>query len=83
MQLKISNYKDIVVEWIPYNLLISIKKIGKADNNNATIYLAIWKNGPLVYDRNEHIYKRNNYKRVVLKCLNNSQDKINGFLNKV
>jgi hypothetical protein len=82
-QLKINNYEDIVVEWIPYNLLINIKKLGKTDDNNATIYSAVWKDGPLKYIYGKKIYKRKYYEKVVLKCLNNSQDKINEFFNKV
>ena len=41
MQLKISDYNDLVVEWIPYNQFNNIKEIGKGDS--ATIYSAIWK----------------------------------------
>jgi hypothetical protein len=37
----------------PYNQFIDVKKIGKDDKNTATIYLAIWKNGLLIYDRDE------------------------------
>jgi hypothetical protein len=72
MQLKIN---DGIIEWISYNELINIKKIGIK-------YLAIWK-GPLKYDYNKHIYKREYYKKVVLKCLNNSYNKINELLNEV
>ncbi|GBB90172.1 hypothetical protein RclHR1_17040003 [Rhizophagus clarus] len=82
MQLKISNYNDIVVEWIPYDQFINIKKIEKVYNNSFTIYSAIWKGGPLVHN-NKNIYKREYYKKVTLKCLNNSQNKINEFINKV
>ncbi|GBB83197.1 hypothetical protein RclHR1_00100001 [Rhizophagus clarus] len=84
MQLKINKYYDIIFEWIPFNQFINIKKIGKVDNNTATVYSAIWKNGPLEYDYYVYkkIYQRNNYREVVLKCLNNSQNKINEFLNK-
>jgi hypothetical protein len=73
MQLKIDRSGDVIFEWIPYNEFTNIKKIG-------AIYLAIWKNGPLKYDYNKHIYKREYYKKVVLKCLNNSY---NELLNKV
>jgi hypothetical protein len=83
MQLKINSYEDNIIEWIPYNQFINIKMIEKNDVNATTIYSAIWKNGPLVYNSNEYIYKRNNYKKVALKCLNNSQNKIEEFLNEV
>ena len=41
MQLKISDYNDIIFEWIPYNQFDEIKEIGKG--GFATIYSAIWK----------------------------------------
>jgi serine/threonine protein kinase len=81
MQLKIDNYDDMIFEWIPYNQFDYIEKVGKG--GFATVYSALWKDGPLVYDRNEHIYKRNNYKEVALKCLNNSQSITKEFLNEV
>jgi hypothetical protein len=83
MQLKIDNYYDGIVEWIPYNQFTDIKIIEKDDENTDIIYLAIWKNGPLVYNEDKYIYKRNNYVKVALKCLNNSQNKIDEFLNEV
>ncbi|GBC01078.1 hypothetical protein RclHR1_04060006 [Rhizophagus clarus] len=82
MQLKICNDFDMIVEWIPYDQFINIKKIEKVDNNDFTVYLAIWKNGPIEFDYYKKIYQRNNlYTKVALKCLNNSQNKINEFLN--
>src|SRR6266498_3803648 len=47
MQLKISGYNDAVVEWIPYNQFSNIKEISKG--GFATVYSAIWKDGPLEY----------------------------------
>ncbi|EXX64474.1 Mkk1p [Rhizophagus irregularis DAOM 197198w] len=80
MQLKINNYNDIIVEWIPYYQLISIKEIGKG--GFATVYLAVWKDGPLNYNKRE--YKRvTSNKEVALKCLHNSQNITNEFLNEV
>jgi hypothetical protein len=73
MQLKIN---DGIIEWISYNELTNIKKIG-------IIYSAIWKNGPLKYDYNKYMYKRKYYKKVVLKCLNNSYNKINELFDEV
>jgi hypothetical protein len=83
MQLKINSYRSIIYEWIPYNQFVNIKKIGKDDKNVATIYLAIWKNGPLVYNKDEYTYGRNNYEKVTLKYLNDSQNMIDEFLNEV
>ncbi|CAB5352784.1 unnamed protein product [Rhizophagus irregularis] len=76
MQLKINNYDDIIVEWIPYNQFDTIKEISffKA-------YLAIWKNGSLEYNYEEIKYERKPNKEVTLKCLNNSQNVISGLLN--
>ncbi|CAB5321513.1 unnamed protein product [Rhizophagus irregularis] len=71
MQLKTNKSNGIVVEWIPYNQFINIKETAK-DNNNATIvYLAIWKNGPLLYVNKEWI--RDSYTSIVLKCLDTNE----------
>src|ERR1051325_5639829 len=48
MQLKIDSPWDIVFEWIPYNQFSDIKEISRDDF--ATIYSAIWKDGPLDYE---------------------------------
>src|ERR1044072_7626195 len=47
-QLEINHYSDAVFEWIPYNQFKVIKEISK--NTFATIYSALWKDGPLFYD---------------------------------
>src|SRR5688572_4536827 len=47
MQLKIKLYNNIVFEWIPYNQFRNIKEIG---SDFATVYSAIWNDGPLEYD---------------------------------
>jgi hypothetical protein len=84
MQLKINEFYNIVFEWIPYNQFIGIKKMGKDDEStDTTMYSAIWKNGPLIYDNDKKIYERKRYRKVAIKCLNNSQNKIDGFLNEV
>src|SRR2546421_3547210 len=78
IQLKIDNWEDIVFEWIPYNQFSDIKEIGR----NATVYSAIWKNGPLQYEyKGKYIRKPHyaNYK-VALKRLHNSQNITNEFL---
>ncbi|UZO05279.1 uncharacterized protein OCT59_025637 [Rhizophagus irregularis] len=50
----------------------------------ATVYLAIWKNGPLGYDKYKKEYNRVTSNKVVaLKCLHNSQNITNEFLNEV
>src|SRR5688572_4690622 len=74
MQLKIDEPNDIVFEWIPYYWFMDIKEIGKG--GFATVYSAIWKDGPLRYDYNKEKYTRfyNANKKVALKCLNNSQN---------
>ena len=82
MQLKIDNWDDIVFKWIPYNQFSDIKKIG--EGGFSTVYSAIWKDGPLRYYRNAEKYVKPypNYK-VALKCLHNSQNITNEFLNEV
>ena len=69
MQLKRSSHNDIVFEWIPYNQFDNIKEISKSDF--ATIYLAMWRD------------VRSSSKLVVLKCLHNSTNITNEFLNEV
>ncbi|UZO14441.1 uncharacterized protein OCT59_005898 [Rhizophagus irregularis] len=49
----------------------------------ATVYSAIWMDGPLRYDYNKKEYKREPNKEVVLKCLNNSQNITDEFLSEV
>ncbi|CAB5335316.1 unnamed protein product [Rhizophagus irregularis] len=74
-QLEISNYNDIIIEWIPYHQFEKIKEIGKDDLS--TVYLATWKDGPLNYEVDK---RRISNKTVILKFLDNSQYE---FLNKV
>ena len=75
MQLKINYPRDIVFEWILYNQFNNIEEIGKG--GFATIYSAIWKDGPLNYNT------RKSDKKVSLKCLHNSQNITNEVLNEV
>src|SRR4051812_735817 len=57
MQLKINDAaRDIVFEWIPYNQFSDIKEIGRG--GFATVYSAIWKDGPLNYDTYNWKYTR-------------------------
>ena len=82
MQLKIDSWNDIVFEWIPYNQFSNIKEIGRG--GFATVYSAIWKDGQLRYNAYTEKYVKSslNYK-VALKCLHNSQNITNEFLNEV
>jgi hypothetical protein len=80
MQLKINNPCTIVFEWIPYDRFKEINEIGKG--GFATIYLAIWKDGPLHYEYMTG-WTREPNKKVILKCLNNIQDSTNEFINEV
>ena len=63
MQLKIKKRSDIVFEWIPYNKFDNIEEISKGDF--ATVYSAIWKDGPLCYDSN----KKNTPRKIKIKIL--------------
>ena len=84
MQLKINQINDTVFEWIPYNQFSDIKEIGKG--GFATVYSAIWKDGQLEYNKDNAEYVRKSYnanKNVALKCLHNSQNITNKFLNEV
>ncbi|CAB4410384.1 unnamed protein product [Rhizophagus irregularis] len=81
MQLKINDYNDIIFEWIPYNQFNYIKEIGKG--GFATVYSAIWMDGPLRYDYDKMKYERSPNKQVALKCLHNSHNITNEFLNEV
>jgi serine/threonine protein kinase len=81
MQLKIDKYDDMIFELIPYNQFDYIEKVGKG--GFATVYSALWKDGPLKYSFIKNIYKRNNYEEVALKCLDNSQNITKEFLNEV
>src|SRR5436190_21342822 len=82
MQLKIDSYDGLVFEWIPYNQFSDIKEIGRG--GFSTVYSAIWKDGPLYYDiDNECKYTRKLNYKVALKCLHNSQNITNEFLNEV
>ena len=81
MQSKIKEKSDIIFEWIPYNRFKNIEEINKGDFT--TVYLAIWKDGPLNYDDNKMEYLRRSDKKVTLKYLHNSQSITSEFLNKV
>ncbi|GES87824.1 kinase-like domain-containing protein [Rhizophagus clarus] len=78
-QMIIGSFSDIIVEWIPYSQFNDIKEIRKDDS--ATLYFAIWIDGPLKYDMNNKEYKRESNKKVTLKILNNSQNIFKDFSN--
>jgi hypothetical protein len=81
MQLKVNKHEDTILEWIPYNRFDEIKEIGK--NGSDTIYLTIWKDGPLSYNEQYWNYTRDSKKEVVLKCLHDSQNIIEFAINEV
>src|SRR5437764_523940 len=81
MQSKIKDWRDIVFEWIPYNQFDNAKEVSKGDF--ATVYSSIWKNGPLHYSIDDDEYTRKSDKKVALKCLHNSQNITNKFLDEV
>ncbi|GBC02681.1 hypothetical protein RclHR1_04750009 [Rhizophagus clarus] len=81
MQSKIDKPSDTIFEWIPYNQFDNIKEIGKG--GFAKVYSAIWKDGPLRYNLEKQGYTRKPNVKVALKCLNNSQDITDMFLNEV
>jgi hypothetical protein len=80
MQLKINSCSKIV-EWIPYSQFKDIKEIGRDDST--ALYSAIWMDGPLVHSCYEMNLIRVPNKKVALKCLYNSQNITNKFLNEV
>jgi hypothetical protein len=81
MQLKIDSYYDIVFEWIQYSQFNNIKEI--FNDEHITVYSAIWKDGTLNYNSSKHEYIRNQNEAVTLKYLNNYQNIMDIFLNKV
>ena len=82
MQMNIKSGLDLIVEWVPYNQFGDIKEIRKDDS--ATLYSALWMNGPLEYEYDKKEYERVPNKKVALKCLNNSsQSPITELLNEV
>ncbi|GBC10393.1 hypothetical protein RclHR1_00960010 [Rhizophagus clarus] len=81
MQLKVHEYKDVIIEWIPYNQFDEIEEIGK--NNHVTLYSAKWEDGPLCKNEWYQNFTRDSYKEVVLRCLHisNIQDPIDFLIN--
>ncbi|CAB4420763.1 unnamed protein product [Rhizophagus irregularis] len=81
MHLKIDSYDNIIFEWIPYNQFDYIEEVGKG--GFATVYSAIWKDGPLKCNYNKKICKRDNYKEIALKCIDESHNITDEFLNEI
>jgi hypothetical protein len=75
-----SSYNEMIFEWIPYDQFDDIKEIGKG--GFSTVYSAIWKDGLLYYDILSK-WKRIQNTKVALKCLHNSHDSLNEFINEV
>ena len=66
-RLEINKSYDTVFEWIPYYQFDDIKEKGKG--GFATVYSAIWKDGPLCY--NEKNLMRKSGEKIAIKCLYN------------
>ena len=67
------------IEWIPYDDLKVIKKIG--EGGFATVYLGEWSNGPRFISDSKRNYFRNG--KVALKKFKNSQkilDEVNNLM---
>jgi hypothetical protein len=81
IQLQIDQWYDIIFEWIPFDQFSDLNEVGRGGFSK--VYSAIWKDGPLNYDLNKKIWTRQSYKKVALKCLFNSENINNIFLNEV
>ena len=78
-QLKATRYDNSKhLQWIPYNNLTNIKKIG--EGGFATISKATWLNG---YKTASYDVRTNKDRAVILKKLHNSQNISDEFLNEV
>ncbi|GES76378.1 kinase-like domain-containing protein [Rhizophagus clarus] len=80
---QLNNYFNNTFEWIPFDQFNDIQEIGKG--GFATVYSAVWKDGPLYYDNNKKKWLRRfgANKKVVLKCLHNSQNITDKFLDEI
>ncbi|GBC40737.2 kinase-like domain-containing protein [Rhizophagus irregularis DAOM 181602=DAOM 197198] len=70
---------DIMFNWIPYDQFNNIREIGKG--GFSTVYSAIWKDALISYE--SKTWERKLDTRVALKCLSNSQDNLDEFINEV
>jgi hypothetical protein len=80
MQLKISNYNDIVFEWIPYDQFNEIEIV---KDDCIAVYSAVWRDGPLRWSRQDEKYTRDSNKEVTLKCFHDLQNQTEFVINKV
>jgi len=85
MHSRINKYDDIIFEWISYSQFKNIKQIGKNILKSSILYSAIWKDGPLWYNRHINMgeYIRSQNKKVALKYLHDLQNINDEFLNEV
>ena len=67
------------IEWIPYDDLKNIKKIG--EGGFATVYQSKWSNGPRFIKNNKRYYYNDGL--IALKKLENSQNVSDEFLKEV
>ena len=61
------DYDRFLFEWIPPNQFNNIEEICK--NHFTTVFSAIWKNGPLHYDKSKKEWIRESNEKVGLKYL--------------
>ena len=79
-QLKATRYdNNYYLQWIPYNDLTNIEKIG--EGGFATVYKCHWSNGPRYISENKRYYS--SYGAVALKKFKNSQNISDEFLKEV
>ncbi|GBC12308.2 kinase-like domain-containing protein [Rhizophagus irregularis DAOM 181602=DAOM 197198] len=76
MQLEINELDDMIFEWIPYDQFDDIKEIGEGSDK---VHLAIWKDGPLDYDKNKNEYTRKQQNKKIVLKLYNLRNIINEF----
>jgi hypothetical protein len=77
-QLKIESMSELL-EFIPYHQFNDIKEMNKSDV--ATVYSAMWKDGPLLYCSDDKKWTRETNKKVYLKLY--SLQNTDLFLNEV
>ncbi|EXX53695.1 Mkk2p [Rhizophagus irregularis DAOM 197198w] len=81
IQLQVDKWYDIIFEWIPFDQFSDFKEVGRGGFSK--VYSAIWKDGPLDYDIDKKEWRRQPNKKVALKCLFNSENISDAFLNEV
>src|SRR6185369_17054157 len=80
-QLNALTYRSYL-EWIPYSEFNNIELIGKG--GFGTVYSAIWADGPKWnFDNTTGTWVRSGQTQVALKCLDNSRNISQSFLNEV